>query len=369
MAAKIQALLRFLSQDAKVPLATAMAKVKELQKEELADVDALAKTNLEKMQTIFRDEKLAKQVLNAAKRVSKKRGSSDVNAASPPKKARKVAMDENDASSADIEASLTLPSSNLDEDALAKVVLFTNRAPLVLAFAVTLLNYTMPDQPLSSKLSLAQAVVSINSRSKAVSLGLESGRSAEEEGFGEGQPVVTVMGREIRVMKRWGYEWKKAKEDESPKYDNRAKEVEREDEPALWGLDLEALKKNSSSIATAHVHSNNGALPIYTAQSARAYIMKAFDTAPDPGNTNATPKKQSASARATDRENNLGHLLKSLDLLYKSWSAVLSPTDLDKRSWSWYMAVRPSVADGVAGWGGKSTLKLDDILDLRRKVT
>jgi hypothetical protein len=34
-AAQLQALLRFLSQDAKVPLGTAMGKVKELQKESL----------------------------------------------------------------------------------------------------------------------------------------------------------------------------------------------------------------------------------------------------------------------------------------------------------------------------------------------
>jgi hypothetical protein len=35
--AQLQALLRFLSQDAKVPLATAMAKVKELQKGNLTE--------------------------------------------------------------------------------------------------------------------------------------------------------------------------------------------------------------------------------------------------------------------------------------------------------------------------------------------
>lgn len=37
MASQIQALLRFLSQDAKVPLASAMGKVKELQKEGLLE--------------------------------------------------------------------------------------------------------------------------------------------------------------------------------------------------------------------------------------------------------------------------------------------------------------------------------------------
>ena len=92
-------------------------------------------------------------------------------------------------------------------------MIYTNRAPLVLAFAVALLIYTMPEQPLSSRLSLGQAVVSLNSRSKAVSLGLQSGKGADEEGWGQGQPKVKVMGREVSVLKRSGYEWKEAPEE------------------------------------------------------------------------------------------------------------------------------------------------------------
>jgi len=84
----------------------------------------------------------------------------------------------------------------------------------VLAFAVALLIYTMPEQPLSSRLSLGQAMVSLNSRSKAVSLGLQSGKGADEEGWGQGQPKVKVMGREVSVLKRSGYEWKEAPEEE-----------------------------------------------------------------------------------------------------------------------------------------------------------
>jgi hypothetical protein len=78
----------------------------------------------------------------------------------------------------------------------------------VLAFAVQLLKYTMPEQPLSSRLSLGQAVVSVNSRSKAVSLGLEKGNSAEGEGWGMGQPKVRILNRDIHVLKRSGYDWK-----------------------------------------------------------------------------------------------------------------------------------------------------------------
>lgn len=86
----------------------------------------------------------------------------------------------------------------------------------MLAFAVQLLKYTMPEQPLSSRLSLAQAVVSVNSRSKAVSLGLEKGNSAEGEGWGMGQPKIRVLGREIHVLKRGGYV--SAPEDDNAKY-------------------------------------------------------------------------------------------------------------------------------------------------------
>ncbi|KKY29936.1 putative impact protein [Diaporthe ampelina] len=111
-----------------------------------------------------------------------------------------------------LEASLSLPLDT-DEDRIGETALQTNRAPLVLAFAVELLRHTMPEQPPSSRLSLAQAVVSANSRSKAVSLGLDKGPSADEEGWGEGQPRIRVMGRDIAVLKRGGYEWKGEEEE------------------------------------------------------------------------------------------------------------------------------------------------------------
>lgn len=70
-------------------------------------------------------------------------------------------------SPAEAEADLALPPAVTDDEArLSRTTLLTNRAPLVLAFAVELLRYTMPEQPPSSRLSLAQAVVSANSRSK-----------------------------------------------------------------------------------------------------------------------------------------------------------------------------------------------------------
>lgn len=126
-------------------------------------------------------------------------------------------------SPADFEASLALPVET-DEDIIGAAVLLTNRAPLLLAFATELLRYTMPEQPPSSRLSLAQAVVSANSRGKAVSIGIEKGPSADEEGWGHGQPRVRIMGREVTVLKRGGYEWK---EDNESAQENQTKIIPR----------------------------------------------------------------------------------------------------------------------------------------------
>lgn len=258
-------------------------------------------------------------------------------------------------------------------------VLHTNRAPLVLAFAVTLLKYTMPSQPVSSRLSLAQAVVSMNSKSKAISLGIEKGNSAENEGWGQGQPGVRIMGREVRVMKRWGYDWKGKVKEENEKTKSEEERVkiedsqetvkqesQVEDEPALWGLDLEVLRSSNSPLVSGAQSANSAGLPVYKAESARAYLLKSFASAPSEVD-DKSPKKKSAAALKAEKEKNLALLLQALDSLYKSWAHVLGRDELDRRAWSWYVAVRPEVENGVAGWGGKGEVKLSQILDLRRK--
>ncbi|GIZ37552.1 hypothetical protein CKM354_000099600 [Cercospora kikuchii] len=379
---ELQALLRFLSQDAKVPLATAISKAKTLQTSNLDSVDKLAKAKPADLKPIFEDEKVIKQIIAAAKRVSKKRaaGGDDAAISTPPKKKAKneSLFSEEPLAPADLEESLKLPYSELSADELQDVVLHTNRAPLVLAFLVILLKHTMPEQPLSSRLSLAQAYVSVTSRSRAVYLGIESGKSAEEEGFGEGQPVVTVAGKEIKVLKRWGYEWKTEVKEEQETSDKAIKTEENvdsrnddaegalatEEMPPLWALDLEALKKTDSGKQPAATQAgNHSGLPIYTPQSARAYLLKSFDS--PPSDDQAGSKKPSAAARVALKEQNLGKLLRALDLLYDSWSSKLSPLELDQRTWNWYVKVRPPVEDGVAGWGEKKKLKLADILALR----
>ncbi|CAN9098529.1 unnamed protein product [Alternaria alternata] len=383
----VQILLRFLSQDAKIPLAQALSKIKELQAASLNTPSDLSNSSHETLKSIFADEKVARQVLNAAKRQSKKRSADTSSAASAPTAKRAKPTYGQPLNGADLEASLALPEPELDEKKVSSAVIYTNRAPLVLAFAVTLLKFTMPGQPISSRLSLAQAVTSMNSKSKAVHIGIDKDQPAEEEGWGEGQPLLRIMTREVRVMKRWGYEWEgsddttqqkiKSEPDVSngEKEENKEKkdEVEKEREIALWGVDLEALKKAQIS------RNGSSNLPIYPAQSARAYLMKAFETpAADVIKTEdvdvkiegqAAPKpkgKRTAAVIAAEKEHNLSLLLGALELLYESWATVLSKEDLDKRAWSWYVRVRPEVAQGAAGWGGKGNVKLSDILALRR---
>ena len=241
----------------------------------------------------------------------------------------------------------------------------------------------MPSQPLSSRLSLGQAVVSANSRSKAVSLGLEKGASAEDEGWGSGQPTVRVMGREVRCMKRWGYEWKEEEAEsqgtlKEEDMDNEVEPVVKKEigvstdgEPALWGLDLEALRSSNSRLNFGGQKPNASTLPIHTAQSARSYLLKSFLSPPPlPSDSNApspTKKKTTTAATNAEKETNLALLLHALDLLYESWVKVLSSEELDRRAWSWYVAVRPEVKQGVAGWGGKGELRLGDIMGLKRK--
>ena len=186
------------------------------------------------MESAITDAKTAKTLQAACKAAVKrgdfspgggtKRAASSSSAPSPASKRAKGEMDlmggPTEMSPQELERSLELPLC-MDQDRIAKTVVQTNRAPLVLAFAVELLRYTMPEQPLSSRLSLAQAVVSANSRSKAVSIGLEKGASADQEGWGEGQPRVKVLGREIAVLKRGGYEWKGEEEVGNSKDDDK----------------------------------------------------------------------------------------------------------------------------------------------------
>lgn len=257
------------------------------------------------------------------------------------------------------------------------MTMVVNRAPLVLAFAVCVLKYTMPEQPISSRLSLAQAVVSANSRTKAISLGLESGKPAEQEGWGEGQPGVNVLGREVKVLKRWDY---------NPREGDPTGESRPLDEavatsenvlgrsvsegsvslPPLWGVDLDALRSSHDKSACGDAKASKS-LPIFTPESARSYLLKSFSEFTDESNRHlVSPKRKSTSHIETERETCLGHVLRAIDIVCQSWASTLGKEELDRRAWAWYVRVRPEVKTGYEGWGQKESVKLSDILALQR---
>ncbi len=431
-AAEVQILLRFLSQDARIPLSTALSKINDLRKAKLNTPEVISKTSLTSLSRIFPDdEKIAKQIFAAAKRASnpksKKRsasGDGDGERAVASKRAKAPNGYSQPQSPAELEASLALPTSTLSVSELATITLQTNRAPLFLAFAVTLLKYTMPEQPLSSRLSLAQAVVGANSRTKAKSIGLVEGKSAEDEGWGEGQPRVRVMGRMVPVMRRHGYflddgggedghsikkEEEEEEEEAAAAEDSQVtiqqEENEESKELPLWGLDLEALKTLNSHTHThsspptpapsnrdrdrnhpSSAHANHGSsLPIHTPQSARAYLLKSFTQHPNPTASPPPAHRKNPPPRPTASQTSaasLSHLLRTLDLLFSSWTPGAGTNnnnnnnnnsttrqerdELDRKAWDFYVRVRPDVEPGVGGWGQKGRVALGGILELRK---
>lgn len=527
----MQDLLRLLTTGRnKLSMLAAMGRVKALQVANFRSIADIAASTLPVLKLSIPDEKVAKSLLAASKAHIKsgddtpgaKRRASETLSSTTKRQKSAYELATEPETSAELEASLALPQSSADEEAISKCSIYTNRAPLVLAFAVALLKYTMPEQPLSSRLSLGQAVVSVNSRSKAVSLGIEKGKSADEEVWGNGQPKIRVMGREITVLKRGGYEWQEQTSDViKNEVDSRVKAKDTilsststlKDEPdpqikkeettlntvvtpattrwtvsapvtlkqsrfvarsteiavpsdankersavlssngelrdashnitawrvkgahgiiegsdddgesgggrhllgllqtdnivnvlllvtrwyggimlgtdrwrlmsqvsrdalsqrlrvagvvgqeALWGLDLEAMKSTGAPVTGGTV----AGMPIYKPQGARAYIIKSFGSPPASVGEDIKTKKKSGVALDKEREENLGLLLGALDLLFASWTKHVSCDELDRKAWGWYVQVRPDVESGAAGWGGKGVVKLEDILNLRRK--
>ncbi|KAH6842853.1 hypothetical protein B0I37DRAFT_383028 [Chaetomium sp. MPI-CAGE-AT-0009] len=557
----LQELLRLITVGRKTPMMQAMTQIKALQAAELRSIKQIAEAPLETVQSALKDEKGSKALQNACKAVLKrgpsvpnKRGAPD--SATPQTKRTKTnpfMAEAVDLTPQELEKSLELPLC-MDEERISKTVIETNRAPLVLAFAVEVLRYTMPEQPLSSRLSLGQAVVSANSRSKAVSLGVSKGPSADEEGWGEGQPRVKVLGREIAVLKRGGYEWKgeeevgeqgvkadagtakasssapgtqiKTEETQNPETTpeqatsnkppskptwatsqpitlkdstfvarathmsepsqrkaliqslladvphlqtathnawayrlrpprdafsaiSRVHEESFDDGEtgcgelmlramreagavdtlvvltrwfggtmlgpdrwrlmrncvaaalgerlrrtgaevtlggeALWGLDLEATRAGKTVVggygSGVRMHAATGVvgMQVHRPEQARGYLLRSFGsavvaaaegegaTAAAAAATGKSPKKaKTLKAMEMEKEENLGLLLGALRIVFDSWAGHLGAAELDRRAWGWYVAVRPDVESGTAGWGAKGKIKLSDVLKLKR---
>ncbi|KAI0894667.1 hypothetical protein F4806DRAFT_497913 [Annulohypoxylon nitens] len=250
----LQELIRLMTIGMRVPMKDALGRIKALQTKNLRSIQQIAESPLEDVTSAIKDAKAARSLYNACKArlknpaaqsTAKRPGSNLENA---PKRSKQYNNGElingpESLSPQEVEASFTLPVET-DEQIIANTILLTNRAPLVLAFAVELLRYTMPEQPPSSRLSLAQAVVSANSRSKAVSLGIENGPSADEQGWGHGQPRVRVMGREVTVLKRGGYEWKG---DEEVGGNHKPESVTTGDNSAASSATITSASQNTTS--------------------------------------------------------------------------------------------------------------------------
>ncbi|KAG5997951.1 hypothetical protein E4U54_002276 [Claviceps lovelessii] len=509
----IQELLRMLT-SRKVPIMTAMGHVKALQSQNYRSIEQIAQAPLSALGAAIPDAKLAKSFHAACKSHGKgpaKRAvqADDEGSGTPSaKKARlephKRDLDYGAMSPDELEAALELPLDR-DEGAIRQTTIVTNRAPLVLAFAVEILRFTMPEQPPSSRLSLGQAVVSANSRSKAMSIGIEKRLPAgREDQMPDGQPKVRVLGREVAVLKRGGYTWKPAAVSEatgstttttfatraaigkeqdlatetrtrtwtaSQKLTSRGStfvahtaslsspslrpglmktlmsdkpelesathnawalrssygnsplvqeasfddgesgcgrfllDIMREanvtntlvvltrwyggimlgpdrwrlmreclndalssrrrtctltGEEALWGLDLENKTPSPTTVG----------MPVHRPEGARNYLLRSFSTAPpEEAGSDASGRREAKKtlvASNDEKQVNLGRLLGALRILFESWSGVLPRDELDRRAWSWYVAVRPDVDAGPSGWGAKGQLRLSKILDLRR---
>jgi Uncharacterized protein family UPF0029 len=163
---------------------------------------------------------------------------------------------------------------------------------------------------------------------------------------------------------------------------------------ALWALDLEAMRSKSG---TGSGHCSGYRQPVVGAvihqpDSARDYLLKSFAPVPveevgtgrdgiaadarsgvqgatkTPNEPRSSTKAFTKQALDAQKEENLSLLLGALRMLYDSWADHLTPDELDARAWNWYVAVRPDVESGVAGWGAKGVLRLRSILDLRRKI-
>ncbi|RFU74729.1 ribosomal s5 domain 2-type fold [Trichoderma arundinaceum] len=498
----LQEMLRMLTAR-KASMMAAMGYIRALQSKNLKrrETGAIAEAPSSAIEEAISDAKLAKSFHTACKSHGKK---SNKRAAEEPASAErkkpklemhKRDLDYNSMTPEELEGSLTLPLCE-DEELMKETTLVTNRAPLVLAFAVELLRFTMPEQPPSSRLSLAQAVVSANSRSKAISIGIEKAPAGGEAPIPTGQPRVSVLGREIPVLKRGDYVWSESSDKsqsssttagkpstssssssartsttfdtvwatskqlaskgsvfvahaapiKSPsmrqglmkilfnKYPDLEKtadhvawairtsfggsslvqeasfddgeagcgkfmlELLREANitnttvvlarwyggvmlgpdrwrlmreclndalsaqqrtstfsgEALWGLDAEDKKPAISTIGMA----------IHRPEGARNYLLRSFASA---GASDGGGGKKTVAALNDEKQENLGRLLGALRLLFASWAGVLGRGELDRRAWSWYVAIRPDIEAGPSGWGEKGTLKLSKILDLRRK--
>ncbi|WZH49078.1 UPF0029 domain-containing protein [Fusarium acuminatum] len=269
----LQELIRLLTAR-KMTMMAAMGQVKALQSQNLRSIAQIADAPLATVEeALGGDAKAAKSLHTACKNHEKKTGTKRaaddgpaiIEAKKPKLETHRRDLDYSAMSGDDLETALELPLEE-DEEVIRNTTIVTNRAPLFLAFAVELLRFTMPEQPPSSRLSLAQAVVSANSRSKAVSIGIEKGPPEGEEKVPGGQPKITIMNRPIPVLKRSGYTWSGSSQ---PSSSNASSVTLKGSQPNPKGWTASQKLTSRGSTFIAH------AIPI-TSPSTRPAVFKAL---------------------------------------------------------------------------------------------
>ncbi|RGP67813.1 hypothetical protein FSPOR_5648 [Fusarium sporotrichioides] len=252
-----------------------MGQVKALQSKDLRSIAQIANAPLATVEeALGGDAKTAKSLHTACKNHEKKSGTkraaedgatNAAEAKKPKLEAHRRDLDYSAMSGDDIEAALELPLEE-DEDIIRNTTVVTNRAPLLLAFAVELLRFTMPEQPPSSRLSLAQAVVSANSRTKAISIGVEKAPPGRQEKAPEGQPKISIMNRPVPVLKRGGYTWSASSQVTSS---NASSATLQSSQPNPKGWTASRKLSSRGSVFIAH------AIPI-TSPSTRGAVLKSL---------------------------------------------------------------------------------------------
>ncbi len=356
-AAEVQGLLRFLTKEGRLPLTEAMPKINSLRKLDLNTPEKIAQAPNADLKTVFTDEKVLKQIVNAAKRATNPRKK-------PATQSRPFKQQQpGHTRQAGDESGLALPEFDSSEDDLEKAVIETNRAPLFLAFTLSILKYTHPEQPVSSRLSLAQAVVSAGAQSKAKSIGLTTGPTAEEDGWLQGQPRTRIMGRDVAVMRRQiSNDTSIGDTQETVGTEN----IMHTSHEAFWGIDLEALRKSNGPLIAGKNQKGNSGPPIHTPESARNYLLRSMDVVAQSPDSPSRKKKKTALETTARKEEAAGMVLKAIDIVLDSWKETVSMAELERRTQSWYAMVRPEVAQGQAGWGQRGHLPLRHILRLKR---
>ncbi|EHL03157.1 putative protein IMPACT [Glarea lozoyensis 74030] len=345
----------------------------------------VSNTDLKTLKTaLSTDEKTAKSLLTACKAQlknptpSNKRSASDP--LSPASKRLKSQFSLHDVPETpqELEASLALPTPSVDEEAISKSSTtkwtvsstITSKKSTFVARSITITSQTQATHALSTLLSdptlnLSSASHNITAYRLLAPSGHINESCSDDGESGGGRHILKILQDSnltnvLLVVTRWyggimlgPDRWRIMSDVSRDALSQRLRVAGVVRGEALWGLDLE----NSETSHTTSPLTGAG-LPIHRPEGARAYLLKSFPSPPGPPDVKG--KKKTVAQINGEKEENLGLLLGALEMLFVSWRG-LGREELERRAWGWYVAVRPEVEGGVAGWGGKGDVRLNKI--------